>query len=457
MELRITVLLLLACTLSGADAILQPPRNLHFTSVNTENIFHWSPAQNYSEPVQYDVQYCRYGNNEDFLPVPHCTGISHHHCDLIQETWDFNMTIIARVRTVAGNTTSEWEISEYFKPRDSTSLGLPSFTIKAESNTITVSVSPPTLHAGGRSRTMEEVFGDSLKYIFYIRANTTDKPEEIIRSGELHKTNLQPGTTYCVRVRAILFMHKGDGNITEEKCAVIPTPKLGSLINIIFGIISAVIILFSLCFCLGLSCQYYLKKQSTIPAVLKSLDKNKKHLSIMDYLSLIEDVVVLQVFADSLGPAKIQEQDDLWPDPKIKEASSVDSGIDIGSNSSDRVPTLSEPLHRYLQQTPEPSRHRSSSPESGQDKAQPEESCAVDIPSTVTPPGNGADSISASGYRRQAPRTDAAWEQGGGSVPPPTDQHTAPCSIFISDIDLTQGSSKGFLSLDDVMLTDNGL
>ncbi|XP_067910192.1 interleukin-20 receptor subunit alpha-like isoform X2 [Heterodontus francisci] len=464
MKLRMRALLLLMFTLSGADTLLQPPGNLYFTSLNTENVFHWNPVQNYSQAIRYDVEYCRYGYNEKCIPVTHCTGISHHHCDLTQETWDFNVEIIARVRSVIGNATSEWERSEHFKPLDSTSLGLPSFNIKAEHNMIRISISPPTLHTRGRNRSMEELFGSLFMYIVYIRANNTDKPEELESSGELNKTEVKSGNTYCISVRAVVKGDPRQGNVTEEKCAAIPDPVLESSINIIFGVISAALILFTLCFCLGLSCWYYLKKQSTIPAVLKSLDKNKKCLSIMDYLSLIEDVVVQQVLADSspISSTRIQEQDDLWPELKIKEASSVDSGIDIGSHFSDRLHALCEPLNPYMQQTPECSSHQCSShqcssPEGSQNHSQPQESCLINIPDTINTPDNGVGSITSSGYQRQTPRTNTTSEQDECSVPAQNDRGTSPCFISTPDSNITEGFAKGFLSLDDVMLTENGL
>ncbi|XP_078389176.1 interferon alpha/beta receptor 2-like [Cetorhinus maximus] len=454
--------LLLIFILPGTDAILQPPRNLYFTSANAKNILHWNPAQNYSQIIRYDVQYLRYEYNETYIPVKQCTGISHRHCDLTQETWDFKVEIIAIVRSVNGNITSDWEKSEHFKPQDSIPLGLPSFTIKAEHNVIRVSISPPTLHTGGRKLSMEELFGESLTYSVYIRANNTNQSEQITSSRELNKTTVQPGETYCISVRAELNNDPRKGNITEEKCATIPfrEPDSDTSVNITFGVISAVFILCTLSFCLGMSCWCYLKKQSTIPAVLKSLDKNKKCLSIMDYLSLIEDVVVQQAFADSslIGPCKIQERDDLWSELKIKEASSLDSGIDIGSNSSGQIPSFCEPLNPYMQQTPESSGQRSGSPGDDRDNSQPKESCSISVPDTTSEPADGEGSIiTPSGYQRQIPRTNAASEQEECSVPAQTVQDMSPCSIPISDVNITESFSKAFLSLDDVMLMDNGL
>ncbi|XP_038635724.1 interleukin-20 receptor subunit alpha-like [Scyliorhinus canicula] len=459
MAIWITAFLLLASILSGAEAGLQPPGNLHFTSNNGKNIFHWNPAQRHSQIIRYDVQYLRYGQVETFIPVKHCTGIPHHHCDLTQETWDFKVEIIARVRSVIGNITSEWERSENFNPLEYIPLGFPSFNIKAECNMIRVNISPPTLQTGGRNLSMEELLGKPFLYIVYLRENSTDKaPEEVVSSGELNKTTVLPGKTYCVSVRAVLNGDTKEGNATEEKCATIPItdPVLDTSI---FGVISAVFLIFSLSLCLGMACWLYLKKQSTIPAVLKSLDKNKKCLSLMDYLSLIEDVVVQQVFADStlIGPCKIQEQDDLWSELKIREASSVDSGIDIGSGSSGPTPSFCEPLNPYMQQTPESSSQRSVSPEGDQNNSQPKESCLINIPDTINAAADTEESIMSSGYQRQTPRTNAASEQEECTDPAQTAHNMHPCSIPTLDVNITEGFSKGFLSLDDVLLTDNGM
>ncbi|GCB66380.1 hypothetical protein scyTo_0004955 [Scyliorhinus torazame] len=462
MAIRITALLLLASILSGAEAGLQPPGNLHFTANNGKNIFHWNPAQRHSQIIRYDVQYLRYGQVETFIPVKHCTSIPHHHCDLTQETWDFKVEIIARVRSIIGNITSEWERSENFNPLDSIPLGLPSFTIKAERNMIRVNISAPTLQTGGRNLSMEELLGKPFMYIVSLRENSTGKqPEEVESSGELNKTTVLPGKTYCVSVRAVLNEDTREGNATEEKCATIPItdPAWDTSINIIFGVISAIFLIFSLSLCLGMACWHSLKKQSTIPAVLKSLDRNKKCLSIMDYLSLIEDVVVQQVFADGalIGPCKIQEQDDLWSELKIREASSVDSGIDIGSGSSGPTPLLCEPSNPYMQQTPESSSQRSVSLGGDQNSSQPKESCLINIPETINAAADTEESITSSGYQRQTPRTNATLEQEECSDPAQMAHNIRPCSIPTLDVNITEGFSKGFLSLDDVLLTDNGM
>ncbi|XP_048418437.1 interleukin-20 receptor subunit alpha-like isoform X1 [Stegostoma tigrinum] len=454
-----TYFLLLMLSLYGADAVLHPPRNLRFSSVNSENILHWDPPLDYSPAVRYDVQYFRYGWNVTYTPVSHCTGIPHHHCDLTQETWDFNMQIIARIRSFIGNVTSDWERSDMFKPLDSTSFGLAPFDVQAEHNIIRVNISAPTLHWGGRTRSMEELFNNSLMYIVLIRVNNTDKSEEFRSSGELNATMLQPGETYCIKVKAILSMDTREGNFTEEKCITIKIrdPALKATPNIIFGVISAVFILFTLSFCLGMFCWHYLKKKTTFPTVLKSLDKNKKSLSIMDYLSLIDDVVVQQMPADCtlLSSCKIQEQDDLWPELKIKEASSVDSGIDIGGNSSDQMTGFCEPLNPYMQQTPETSNQRNISARDTQDDSLPKESCLINVPEAVDVPTTGARTISPSGYQKQTPKTVAVSVQDESNVETQTVQDIGPSFISTSDIDMT-GFSRGFLSLDDVLLMDNG-
>ncbi|XP_059812862.1 interleukin-20 receptor subunit alpha-like [Hypanus sabinus] len=448
MELWITVLLLLGITLSGSETVLSPPEELYFLSVNTENILHWNPAQNNSQHVRYDVEYCRYGYGEDFIPVSNCTGISHHYCDLTEETWNLSISFQVRVRSVIGNTTSKWERSNRFKPYDATALGLPSFDVKIDHNKITVRVFPPTLHTAKRNRSMEDVFKDSMMYFIYIRGNGINESAEHRSSKEPYiKTEELLGSTYCIKVRAKLTGDERESNITEEKCVEIPTNP--DEFQVVSSVIGTVFILIFICFCLRLVYHYYLKKQRTTPAVLKSFEKNKKFLNIRYYLSLTEDVVVQKVFAVDAHPGvtKTLEQDEPWLDQKIKEASSVDSGIDIGSQSSDRVVLLSEPLNRYMQQTPDSSSLQSTSPECGQSRSQPIDFSSVDIPDTTDEPGDNTGSINISGYQRQMPRTNMGQE--------PIVEDSLPCCISLSDISVTEELTRGFLNLDDVMLMEN--
>ncbi|XP_069750895.1 interleukin-20 receptor subunit alpha-like isoform X2 [Narcine bancroftii] len=457
MELQIATLLVLATTRSGAETILWPPENPHFISVNTENIFHWSPARNNSQHVRYDVQYCRYGYDEECIPVPHCRGISHHYCDLTEETWQFSISYKAGVRSVIANTTSKWERTNRFKPLHSTSLGLPSFETKVDDNMFSVKVFPPTLHTAKRNRSMAELYPYSLIYIIYIHANDTGRSEEIQSRGELNRTNVRPGNIYCIKVRAHL---NGDGrksNITEEKCIEIPAPSLDfrSLIDIIFGVIGAVSILSFICFWLGIFCRHYLKKQRTIPAVLESFGENKKFSSVMDSPSLTENVVVQKVFADDAHHrvTKNLELDDVWLDQKITETCSVDSGIDIGSHLLDRMMLVSEPLNPYMQQTPDSSSLQSNNPECGQNSSQPVNFSSIRIPDSMSEPDHNTASMTTSGYQRQMPKTNAASEWDESSSPAQPVHNLFPCLTSISDPIVTNGC----FSLNDVILVENEL
>lgn len=468
MELVISTLLSLATTLAAADIILQPPLHPHFNSVNTENIFHWSPAENGPQHIRYDVQYCRYGHDEDPIPVSHCTGIPHCYCDLTEQTWDVNITYSVRVRSVIGNTSSTWE-GTIFKPFDSTLLGLPSFVTEVEHDVITVRLFPPTLYTAKRNRSMGDVYPQGLKYIIYVHANDTDRSDKILSSGAPVKPAVRPGTIYCISVRVQLHGDARESNITEEKCIKIPTPNpdLETLINTVVGVVGTTITLFVLCFCLAMFCRSYLKERRMTPAVLETFGKTRKFLSRMDYMSFTEDVVVQKVFADGAHHpvTKILDQDDPWPEQKMREASSVDSGIDIGSHSPGRIVLIGEVMNLYRQQTPDSSGVQSTDSsgvqstdcECGQTSSQPGNACSVHIPAASPDLGECSTGTADLGYRRQTPRVNDDSVAAMSSVMAEPTPDSPSCTISISGITVAQDFTNTFLTLGDVMIMDNEL
>lgn len=468
MELVISTLLSLAITLAAADIILQPPLHPHFNSVNTENIFHWSPAENGPQHIRYDVQYCRYGHDEDPIPVSHCTGIPHCYCDLTEQTWDVNITYSVSVRSVIGNTSSTWE-GTIFKPFDSTLLGLPSFVTEVEHDVITVRLFPPTLYTAKRNRSMGDVYPQGLKYIIYVHANDTDRSENIHSSGAPVKPTVRPGTIYCISVRVQLHGDARKSNITEEKCIKIPTPNpdLETLINTVVGVVGTTITLFVLCFCLAMFCRSYLKERRMTPAVLETFGKTRKFLSRMDYMSFTEDVVVQKVFADGAHHpvTKILDQDDPWPEQKMREASSVDSGIDIGSHSPGRIVLIGEVMNLYRQQTPDSSGVQSTDSsgvqstdcECGQTSSQPGNACSVHIPAASPDLGECSTGTADLGYQRQTPRVNDDSVAAMSSVMAEPTPDSPSCTISISGITVAQDFTNTFLTLSDVMIMDNEL
>ncbi|XP_078282871.1 interleukin-10 receptor subunit alpha-like [Rhinoraja longicauda] len=458
MELVIPTLLTLVTTLTAAEIILQPPKCPHFNSVNTENILHWSPAENGSQHIRYDVQYHRYGHDEESIPVSHCTGTAHCYCDLTEETWDVNITYYTYVRSVIGNTTSEWERT-IFRPFDSTLLGLPSFVTEVEQDMITVQLFPPTLYTAKRNRSMEDVYPHRLKYIIYINASDTDRPEEIHSSGTPSKTAVRPGNMYCISIRAHLEGDSRKSNITEKKCIQIPNPDLETLINTVVGVFGAATTLLVLSFCLAMFCRHYVKQRRATPAVLETFGKNSKFLSKMNYLGFTEDVVVQKVFADGAhhSVTRTLDQDDTWPEQKMREASSVDSGIDIGSNTSGRAVLFDEVMNLYRQQTPDSSGVQSTDSECGQNSCQPINVCSVHIPAARTVLGNRTGDTTGSGYQRQMPRTHVDPEAAMSSMMAEPGPDAQPCTIPVTGITVAQDFTNTPLTLGDVMFMDNEL
>uniref|UniRef100_A0A4W3HG39 Uncharacterized protein n=1 Tax=Callorhinchus milii TaxID=7868 RepID=A0A4W3HG39_CALMI len=487
MAFRVTAILLCLASLSGADSSLSAPEDLHFVSVNTENILHWRPPSDSPTPALYDVQYTRYGVGI-WIEVPHCTHISNWSCDLTLETWEFNDTFITRVRRVVENVTSEWQVADYFTPIESTSLSCPTFEVKADLKQIVVSINPLVLQRGSLFRAMTDIFGSALVNKIRLRKNGSDQHVwEFKALGSWRSMELKPGEVYCVSVQTSISTRPNHSNFSSEKCQHIPQLPQGLEIgNVAIGAASAVVFtIVVLCVFFGIF-YHHRSKKPEIPSVLKSFVKsNSKCRSLMDYPMLMDEVV-LQVFFDTNSKLLCSppEQGDAWRDVNIAQASSVDSGIDLSGQSGSQTSGQSggrmsrqfagqtsaqsagqasgqceawssgqlsivcdeEPNH-YMQQRPEPVSLQG--PAAGEN--------AVILRSGGILHQNTPDSglsPDVSGYQKQSSNPASSTQHGGMSLASPPQQDTALGFSTPGHLDTVDCFSNGLLTLDDLVMTE---
>ncbi|XP_032085710.1 interleukin-10 receptor subunit alpha isoform X2 [Thamnophis elegans] len=250
----------------GGERILAAPTDAHFQARLFHHLLRWEPGpQAAAAGVLYEVQYRRLGN-DSWRAAANCTRIALTFCDLTCETQQPAFYYLARVRAVAGNSSSAWNKTRRFTPSQAT-LWLSKVTLSRSRNQIHVSLRLPTSCWANLSyEGSYEAWGE---YLARVRRVSDD--QELLQahsSLEFDLPLLLWGEEYCISVKPRVTSRPNPANWTEEQCVSIPpleektvlTPSLALLTLLSLGILGA-----------GLSlASAYKKKPTRMPSVLKS-------------------------------------------------------------------------------------------------------------------------------------------------------------------------------------------
>ncbi|XP_042327366.1 interleukin-10 receptor subunit alpha [Sceloporus undulatus] len=250
----------------GPPAPLRP----RFVARTFRHVLHWDSSDPGLGPSAtgplYDVEYRGYGNNSHWAPVPGCTGIANHTCDLSYETREPDKRYYARVRAVAVPCwASEWVQAPIFRPEEAT-LWLSSVSLAIHKGVIHLSVQLPI--SPWDNITYEDLHPRHRQYHAYIRdVSNRSQLEHVGTSLEFDLPALPPGESYCVSVEPRIASRATPANRTEEQCISLPPLEEG---NTILAFLSLPV-LGALAVSLGLAWAYVKEATKTLPVVLTSL------------------------------------------------------------------------------------------------------------------------------------------------------------------------------------------
>uniref|UniRef100_A0A8D0HFD7 Tissue factor n=1 Tax=Sphenodon punctatus TaxID=8508 RepID=A0A8D0HFD7_SPHPU len=181
------------CTCSVANAT--------FLSTNFENILTWKSEGQASLGTAYDVQYKRYG--EEWHNKSECQNLTHHFCNLTQETENFEERYHARVRAVVPNCcTSEWACTQRFYPREDTDIGAPEVTYIPSVQSMKFIIQhpyTPLRDEEDQLLTIEDIYskyGHTDYHITISIQKTQQKWVKNEKSNTFEVPNLEPDTEY---------------------------------------------------------------------------------------------------------------------------------------------------------------------------------------------------------------------------------------------------------------------
>eukprot|EP00066_Takifugu_rubripes_P012057 XP_011601323.1 PREDICTED: interleukin-22 receptor subunit alpha-2 [Takifugu rubripes] len=201
---RLLLLLLLPGTLGTLGgtrkdlAMLAPPTNVRFDSVDYKNILCWSPPAN-SSSLLYYVQWKIYGDPQ-WLDVSSCQGTLKLQCDLSNVTSAPREWYYARVRSSSQTSSrSDWSLSPRFSPRWDTKLSPPVLRLDVTEKRIIVRVKPPTPHIRKMFR--------RLQYKIYLIHPSGEEELFIVDCcpGKL-TLHLKHKQKYCIQAQTRIFL-----------------------------------------------------------------------------------------------------------------------------------------------------------------------------------------------------------------------------------------------------------
>ncbi|XP_038655374.1 interleukin-20 receptor subunit alpha-like [Scyliorhinus canicula] len=228
------LLLLTVLALSEATGIpcrnaLSTPSNVHFWSIDLQNIVHWELAREDECRILSAVQYKVYGE-KDWRNKEECQNITITQCDLSNETADYEEHYYARVRAVSGTGFSDWNKSGRFNPKMETIISSPKVTVQTGVGSISITLTPPNKWKNNKAISLAEVIQE-LKYNLSVINRKTKTTLIFLEGSRFKKVDaLEHDTTYCVTAQYSLYRISQPSEIV---CVTTPKDPTKQMLKII--------------------------------------------------------------------------------------------------------------------------------------------------------------------------------------------------------------------------------
>lgn len=193
---------------------LPKPTNVTIDSLNLKNILRWNSPAGFTEDedVTYTVQYkLNYKNVKMYNDV--CVT-RYLHCDLTLLTYEFH----ARVQAAVGDKHSDW-VTIQFEPYSQTVIGPPEIHVSSRFGYLDISISGPYLQSNRENGSIKQKYGEILYRLQYWKE---DDPANVLAVNTSQSsetlTNLEPRTSYCLKVQVYIPEFDKEGQFSEVIC-----------------------------------------------------------------------------------------------------------------------------------------------------------------------------------------------------------------------------------------------
>ncbi|XP_072355766.1 uncharacterized protein [Scyliorhinus torazame] len=230
--LLLTVLILSEATGIPCRNALSTPSNVHFWSIDLQNIVHWELAREKGCRILSAVQYKVYGE-KDWRNKEECQNITITECDLSNETADIEEYYYARVRAVSGTGFSDWNKSGRFNPKVETRISSPKVRVETGVGSISIILTAPNKWKNNKAISLAEVFQE-LKYNLSVINRKTKNTLIFLEGSRLKKVDaLEHDTTYCVTAQSVEYSFYRISQPSEIVCVTTPKDPAKQMLKII--------------------------------------------------------------------------------------------------------------------------------------------------------------------------------------------------------------------------------
>ncbi|XP_045708580.1 interferon alpha/beta receptor 1 isoform X2 [Phyllostomus hastatus] len=216
--LGVTTLVLVAgpprvLSAAAGGAHLEPPHDVEVSITDDTFTLLWASGSDPGRNVTFSADYQTL-EMSTWMKVPGCQYVAGTSCDFSLNVSVYN-TVKLRVRAEDGSSASPWRELSPFVPQQKARIGPPEVRLKAEDKAIRISISPP----GGRNSIMWAMDQSRFRYtVVFWESPSGERKSRETRYPSYLMSGLSPETTYCVQVKARLFLQRRPAAESPVRC-----------------------------------------------------------------------------------------------------------------------------------------------------------------------------------------------------------------------------------------------
>lgn len=198
---------------AGREA-LKSPQNVNVSIIDDNITLTWERSPEHDRNVTYSLCY-QIPFETDWTELPTCQHITASECTFSAGALNnIYEDVQLRIRAERGNDASAWYEVDSFVPYLEAQIGPPELRLEAEDKAIKINLSPP----GTENSIMWATDLLAFKYNIVIWDNSSMEQSTEFNYPRYNIYNLSPNTTYCLKIRAVLYLQRKVGLYTPVHC-----------------------------------------------------------------------------------------------------------------------------------------------------------------------------------------------------------------------------------------------
>ncbi|XP_009565422.2 interleukin-10 receptor subunit beta [Cuculus canorus] len=206
---------LCSCLLLRVSGIVPKPQNARIISVNLRSVLQWDAPRFHKGNISYTVQ-----SKSNIFPGEKYKSVSTNlrltECD-ISFLSPYGHYVL-QVRAESENNHSKW-VTVRFNPMDDTVIGPPDVKVESESGSLHVDFIGPFAEHEQDRWSLRQLYGSWKNRILYWKKGSHTEVNHIETEHNSYIiSQLEPWTTYCIQVQAVIPEWNKTGELSGELC-----------------------------------------------------------------------------------------------------------------------------------------------------------------------------------------------------------------------------------------------